>query len=40
MRFPFCYHCKSNLHVKSGGCWTAKYAERLGKPAKWHLVQN
>lgn len=39
MRFSSCYHCKSTAHVKSGGCWTAKYAERqLGKAAFWHVV--
>lgn len=32
MRFPYCYHCKTNSHIKSGGCWTVKYAkEKLGK---------
>lgn len=38
MRFDFCYHCNTDAHVKSGGCWTAKYAEKLGKPARWHVV--
>lgn len=23
MRFTSCYHCKTDSHVKSGGCWTA-----------------
>jgi len=32
MRFKLCYHCKTDSHVKSGGCWTAHYAKRLGKP--------
>jgi hypothetical protein len=42
MRFTLCYHCKGEHgeHVKSGGCWTAKYAEKLGKPAAWHLIRN
>lgn len=31
MRFKLCYHCKTDSHVKSGGCWTAKYAATLGK---------
>lgn len=36
MRFPFCYHCSNKdyeapVHVKSGGCWTVKYAKKLGK---------
>jgi hypothetical protein len=38
MRFKSCYHCGTTEHVKSGGCWTAKYAERLGKPAYWHTI--
>lgn len=34
MRFTECYHCGTSDHIKSGGCWTAKYArEKLGKPA-------
>jgi hypothetical protein len=32
MRFKSCYHCKTDTHVKSGGCWTARYAGKLGKP--------
>lgn len=32
MRFDYCYHCGTNSHIKSGGCWTAKYAGKLGKP--------
>lgn len=32
MRFKLCYHCKTDTHVKSGGCWTARYAGKLGKP--------
>lgn len=38
MRFAACYHCITQHHVKSGGCWTAKYAKQLGKPAYWHIV--
>lgn len=30
-RFTFCYHCKEEGHVKSGGCWTMKEAKKLGK---------
>ena len=30
-RFEKCYHCNSSDHVKSGACWTAKQAERMGK---------
>lgn len=28
MKFPYCYHCGTTDHVKSGGCWTVKYARR------------
>lgn len=38
MRFPGCYHCGAADHIKSGGCWTAKYAQKLGKPAFWHII--
>jgi len=38
MLFAKCYHCHTTTHVKSGGCWTAKYALRLGKQAYWHIV--
>ena len=31
MKFPLCYHCGTTDHVKSGGCWTTKYARGLGK---------
>ena len=34
MRFHNCYHCGVNTHVKSGGCWTVKYAKQLGKPGE------
>lgn len=32
MRFKLCYHCGTTDHVKSGGCWTTKYARSIGKP--------
>lgn len=32
MHFDYCYHCGTNSHIKSGGCWTTKYARSLGKP--------
>lgn len=38
MKFKLCYHCGTDSHVKSGGCWTAKYAQRIGKPAYWHVI--
>lgn len=31
VRFPYCYHCKTDSHIKSGGCWTVKEARKLGK---------
>lgn len=31
MTFPLCYHCKTDTHVKSGGCWTVKQALLMGK---------
>lgn len=33
MRFKGCYHCPADApkHVKSGGCWTMKQAQKLGK---------
>lgn len=40
MRFPLCYHCKADDHVKSGGCWTMKYAINLGKVGQLHVVEN
>jgi hypothetical protein len=30
----FCYHCNTDEHVKSGGCWTVQYAKRLGKEGR------
>jgi hypothetical protein len=30
-KFALCYHCKCDDHVKSGGCWTAWEAVKLGK---------
>lgn len=40
MRFKLCYHCGTDEHQKSGGCWTMKQAIRLGKPGKLHVVEN
>lgn len=31
MSFKLCYHCGTDNHVKSGGCWTVKYARKIGK---------
>lgn len=38
MRFPYCYHCKTDSHIKSGGCWTTKYARSLGKPTRTVVI--
>lgn len=38
MRFPLCYHCGTTDHIKSGGCWTARQAMLMGKPAVWHVI--
>jgi hypothetical protein len=40
MRFDFCYHCGSTAHVKSGGCWTMKYATKLGRPTHLVVIEN
>lgn len=37
-RFPICYHCNMTTHIKSGGCWTAHYAKKIGKKATWHII--
>lgn len=37
MKFERCYHCNTTTHVKSGGCWTAKYARTIGRQA--HIVE-
>jgi len=38
LRFDYCYHCHTNEHIKSGGCWTAKLVEKMGKKAYWHVI--
>lgn len=35
---PYCYHCNSTDHVKSGGCWTAIAAKGFGKLAFLHII--
>lgn len=37
-RFAYCYHCDTDRHIKSGGCWTAKKARALGKVATWWVI--
>jgi hypothetical protein len=40
MKFLECYHCHTNDHVKSGGCWTLKQALRMGKQGRVYVVHN
>ena len=39
MVFDSCYHCHTNRHVKSGGCWTVKKAVEMGKPGKIIVIR-
>lgn len=41
MRFQGCYHCGTPIdhHVKSGGCWTTKYARKHNKPTQLIVIQ-
>lgn len=41
-KFRGCYHCHGLRppHVKSGACWTAIQAERLGRRTVWHIVPD
>lgn len=35
----FCYHCKTDEHVRNGGCWTLKYAVKHFKTkVELHVV--
>lgn len=38
MRFNYCYHCGTKEHIKSGGCWTRKYAESIGKSVETIVI--
>ncbi len=38
MRFMLCYHCGTNDHVKSGGCWTMRYAKKIGKDTELIVI--
>lgn len=40
MRFDLCYHCNTDQHVKSGGCWTVKKALALGKAGDVFVVEE
>jgi hypothetical protein len=37
--FGLCYHCGVATHVKSGGCWTVKYARSIGKPGDVYVIR-
>jgi len=45
-KFDVCYHCArlpdndGKGHVKSGGCWTAIQAQKMGKTAIWWVIDN
>lgn len=36
----FCYHCNTDTHIKSGGCWTMKQTKKLGKDGYVIVVDN
>ncbi len=36
----YCYHCKTDKHIKSGGCWTTKYARKIGVYGETLVVTN
>lgn len=38
MRFDYCYHCGTSDHIKSGGCWTTKFARSLGKDTETIVI--
>ncbi len=40
MRFDYCYHCHTKEHIKSGGCWTGKYAKAMGKQFEVIVIRN
>lgn len=40
MTFKICYHCKTDEHVKSGGCWTMHKAIKMGKPGKLWVIDE
>jgi hypothetical protein len=35
----FCVHCNTDEHIKSGGCWTVKYANSIGKDTKIIVIE-
>jgi len=40
MKFDYCYHCKTDTHIKSGGCWTVKYALSKHKVAWVEVIKS
>lgn len=40
MKFERCYHCNSDHHIKSGGCWTVKQARQMGKKGVVHVIAD
>lgn len=40
MKFTHCYHCKTDYHIKGGGCWTMKQAKILGKETHLIIIPN
>lgn len=40
MKFKECYHCHTDKHIKSGGCWTMKQAIQRGKHGILHVIEN
>lgn len=35
-----CYHCNSDTHQKTAGCWTAKEARKRGKQTELIILKN
>lgn len=40
MRFEYCYHCHTDSHIKSGGCWTMKFGHNIGKDGELVIINN
>lgn len=39
-RFPLCYHCGVDTHVKSGACWTALRSLEYGNSVYRDIISN
>jgi hypothetical protein len=35
----FCYHCNTDTHIKSGGCWTVLYGKKIGKEGRVIVIE-